>query len=121
MTGHQAEQAPTTTVGALPPAPPAVRCPAAHPEDPTPCGGPTVVTILDRDNAGANGCEHHAARMLASLNGGRVCGLPDAPEGAAIRVFRAADSIRPFAWVNGPRTRPEQLSHEENRRRGEGQ
>jgi hypothetical protein len=74
------------------------------------------VTVLDRQNAGANGCEHHGARLLASLEGGRVYALPDAPAGAAIRVFKAADSIRPFPWVDGPRTRPEQLSREENRR-----
>jgi hypothetical protein len=95
------------------------RCPAAHPEDPTPCDGPAAVTILDKTNAGADGCEHHGARLLASIEGGRVYALPDAPEGAAIRVFKAADSIRPFPWVPGPRTRLEQLSREENRRRGE--
>lgn len=97
------------------------RCPAAHPEDPTPCGGPVAVTVLDAQNAGADGCEHHAARLLASLDGGRVYGLPDAPDGAAIRVFKAADTIRPFPWMNGPRTRPEHLSRAENRRRGEQQ
>ncbi|MEU5394538.1 hypothetical protein [Streptomyces tibetensis] len=99
--------------------PPARRCPAAHPEDPTPCVGPAVVTILDKTNAGADGCEHHAAQLLASLEGGRVYALPDAPEGAAIRVFKAADTTHPFPWVDGPRTRPEQLSHADNRRRGE--
>ncbi|MFI7014129.1 hypothetical protein [Streptomyces sp. NPDC050164] len=104
--------------------PPALRCPAAHPEDPTPCTGPVVVTILDAQNSGANGCEHHGARLLASLDGGRVYPLPDAldaPDGAAIRVFKAADSTHPFAWVDGPRTRPEQRSHAENRRGGEDQ
>lgn len=75
------------------------RCPAAHPEDPTPCGGPVVVTVLDATNAGANGCEHHGARLLASLDGGRVYGLPDAPEGTAIRTFKAAAGLRPFPWV----------------------
>ncbi|MFI0139650.1 hypothetical protein [Streptomyces luteogriseus] len=74
------------------------RCQTAHAEDPTPCGGPVVVTILDATNAGADGCEHHGARLLASLDGGRVYALPDAPEGAAIRVFKAAGSLRPFAW-----------------------
>ena len=95
------------------------RCPAAHVEDPTPCGGPPVVTVLDAANAGADGCEHHGARLLASLEGGRVYPLPDAPAEAAIRVFKAADSIRPFPWVDGPRTRLEQLSREEIRRGGE--
>lgn len=98
--------------------PPTLRCPAAHPEDPTPCDGPVVVTVLDAQNSGAKGCEHHAARLLASLKGGRVFALPDAPAGAAIRVFKAAASTRPFAWVDGPRSHPEQLSHAENRHGG---
>ncbi|MEU8688809.1 hypothetical protein [Streptomyces sp. NPDC048665] len=92
------------------------RCLAAHPEDPTPCGGPVVVTILDRQNAGTNGCEHHAARLLASLEGGRVYALPDAPEGAAIRVFKAAGTLRPFPWLTDVH-----LCRAENRERGEGQ
>ncbi|MEU2288062.1 hypothetical protein ABZ614_40180 [Streptomyces sp. NPDC013178] len=75
------------------------RCPAAHPEDLTPCGGPVVVTILDRGNAGADGCEHHGARLLASLEGGRPVAKPDAPAGAAIRVFKAAGNLRPFCWL----------------------
>ncbi|MCZ4516421.1 hypothetical protein O3Q52_51630, partial [Streptomyces sp. ActVer] len=95
------------------------RCQAAHPEDPTPCVGPVVVTVLDAQNAGADGCEHHGARLLASLEGGRVYALPDAPDGTAIRVFKAADTTRPFAWADGPRTRPSQLSRAEHRRRGE--
>ncbi|WP_269858166.1 hypothetical protein [Streptomyces sp. RPT161] len=80
---------------------PADRCPAAPPEDPTPCGGPVVVTVLDTRNGGAEGCEHHAARLLASLERGRVYALPDAPEGAASRVFRAAGNLRPFEWLRG--------------------
>ncbi|MGW3143674.1 hypothetical protein ACWDG1_03105 [Streptomyces sp. NPDC001177] len=91
------------------------RCPAAHPDDPTPCTGPVAVTVLDAVNDGADGCEHHAARLLASLDGGRVYPLPDAPTGAAIRVFTAADGIRPFCWFNGPRTEPSQLSRANNR------
>ncbi len=94
------------------------RCPAAHPDDPTPCVGPAVVTVLDRQNAGADGCEHHAARLLASLEGGRVYALPDAPEGAAIRVFKAADTTRPFPWLtSAPRTRDDELSRAEVRAR----
>lgn len=90
------------------------RCPAAHPDDPTPCTGPAAVTVLDADNAGADGCEHHAARLLASLDGGRVYALPDAPEGAALRVFTASADIRPFPWATStPRTRPDQLSRNE--------
>ncbi|MDX3747477.1 hypothetical protein [Streptomyces sp. AK08-02] len=95
------------------------RCPAAHPDDPTPCDGPAVVTVLDATNAGIEGCEHHGARLLASVDGARVYPLPDAPGGAAIRVFKAADTIRPFPWVDGPRTRAEQLSRAETRARGE--
>ncbi|MCQ4043881.1 hypothetical protein ACFOSC_26450 [Streptantibioticus rubrisoli] len=75
------------------------RCPAAHPDDATPCGGPVVVTVLDTRDGGAKGCEHHAARLLASLERGRVYPLPDAPEGAASRVFRAAGNLRPFEWL----------------------
>ena len=76
----------------------ATRCPAAHPEDPTPCDGPPVVTVLDAQGAGADGCEHHAARLLASLDGGRVYPLPDAPDGAAIRTFTAAGTLPPEPW-----------------------
>ncbi|MBB4711186.1 hypothetical protein BJ965_001068 [Streptomyces luteogriseus] len=98
------------------------RCPAAHPEDPTPCDGPPVVTFLDSTNAGAKGCEHHGARFLASITGGRVYALPDAPDGAAIRVFKASAYIHPFPWLeSAPRTRPEQRSHAENRARGEAE
>lgn len=75
------------------------RCPAAHPDDPTPCSGPPTVTVLDRHNAGADGCQHHAARLLASLDGGTVYGLPHATPGTAIRVFQAAAGLRPFCWV----------------------
>ncbi|MEO3767687.1 hypothetical protein [Streptomyces sp. B5E4] len=94
------------------------RCPAAHPDDPTPCEGPAVATVLDVHNTGADGCEHHAARLLASLQDGRVYTLPDAPAGAALRVSTAADAIPPFVWNEGaPRTQPNQRSHAENRRR----
>jgi hypothetical protein len=74
------------------------RCGAAHADDPTPCGGPAVVTVLDAVNFGVTGCEHHGARILASLEDSRVYALPDAPDGAAIRVHKAAGNIRPFAW-----------------------
>lgn len=97
------------------------RCPAAHPDDPTPCVGLVAVTILDAANAGAHGCEHHGARLLASLEGGRVYALGTAPESAAIRVFKAAAALRPFPWItDAPRILPSQLSHDENRLGGEG-
>ncbi|MFE6589971.1 hypothetical protein [Streptomyces sp. NPDC057781] len=76
-----------------------VRCPAAHPEDLTPCEGPVVVTIIDKQDAGADGCEHHAARMLASITGARPVAKPNAPAGVAARVFRAAHHTHPFAWL----------------------
>ncbi|MFF8657808.1 hypothetical protein [Streptomyces huasconensis] len=91
------------------------RCPAAHPEDPAPCVGPVVVTVLDASGASADGCAIHGARLLASLDGGRVHGLPGAPREVAISVFTAAAGIRPFCWVDGPRTEPSQLSDNENR------
>jgi hypothetical protein len=78
-----------------------VRCPAAHPEDPTPCGGPVVVTIIDTQNAGADGCEHHAARMLASITGARPVAKPEAPAGVALRIFRTAHHTHPFPWLDG--------------------
>ncbi|WP_433396958.1 hypothetical protein [Streptomyces sp. CA-146814] len=81
-----------------PPAGTAVRCPAAHPEDSTPCEGPVVVTVVDAENAGADGCEHHAARMLASISGARPVPKPDAPAGVAVRIFRTAHHARPFPW-----------------------
>ncbi|MEU0587249.1 hypothetical protein [Streptomyces sp. NPDC006132] len=74
------------------------RCPAAHPEDSNPCGGPVVVTVLDAENAGADGCELHAVRLLASLVGGRPVAKPDAPDGIALRIFHEASHTRPFAW-----------------------
>jgi hypothetical protein len=70
-------------------------CPATFPTDPTPCRGPVAVTILDAHNHGADGCEYHAAILLAQLKGGRPVALPTAPAGAAIRVFLAAGGERP--------------------------
>ncbi|MFH9136036.1 hypothetical protein [Streptomyces sp. NPDC017524] len=81
-----------------PPASTAVRCPAAHLEDATPCGGPVVVTVVDAENAGADGCEHHAARMLASISGARPVAKPHAPAGMAARIFRTAQHTHPFPW-----------------------
>lgn len=96
------------------------RCPAAHPEDPTPCQGDQhAVRILDAQDYEAEGCEHHGARLLASLEGGRV--FPGNVSGAATRVLAAADTIRPFCWHEGaPRTEPSQRSHAENRAAGRG-
>lgn len=94
------------------------RCPAAHTEDPTPCdGGPCdAVLIIDANKSVVEGCEHHAARLLASLEGGQI--RQGSVPGASIRVHKAAHSIRPFPWLtNAPRTEPSQRSHAENRAR----
>lgn len=97
------------------------RCPAAHLEDPTACVGPVVVQVLDAQNHGANGCVRHGSRLLASLDGARVVGLPDAPAGTAVRVFKLADGIRPFPWLTeAPRTREAELSRAEVRQRSAG-
>ncbi|MQS99032.1 hypothetical protein FF041_02100 [Streptomyces jumonjinensis] len=77
------------------------RCAAAHADDPTRCeGAGDAVLVRDRYTAvgGVLGCVHHGARMLASIEGGRV--YPGhAPGSAAIAVWTRAQSIRPFAWV----------------------
>ncbi|WP_369778317.1 hypothetical protein [Streptomyces sp. R33] len=96
-------------------APEPSRCIAAHPEDPTNCAGPRdAVIVLDSHGGKAAGCEHHAARLLASLDGARV--EPGSIPGAAARAFQAADSIRPFCWfTNAVRTESSQLSRAEHR------
>lgn len=94
------------------------RCAAAHDDDPTPCVGPhDAVRILDPQDYEVWGCEHHAARLLASIEGARA--YPGSVSGAATRAYKASDTIRPFAWVDGPRTRADQLSRAETRGRGE--
>lgn len=93
------------------------RCQAAHPDDPSLCVGPhDAVTVLDRNDRGATGCEHHAARLLASIVGGRAFSHPE-HSGAATRAHKAACDLHPFAWYeDAPRTKPSQLSHTENRK-----
>ncbi|MFD4795974.1 hypothetical protein [Streptomyces anulatus] len=93
------------------------RCAAVHIEDPTACRGPRdAVTILDGTGNAATGCEHHGARMLASLDG--ACIEPGSVVGAATRAAAASLTIRPFCWYkSAPRTEPSQLSHAENARR----
>jgi hypothetical protein len=75
---------------------PGTRCSAAHPDDPTPCDGPPVVTVLDRDNAGADGREWHAARLWPTRAAGVPAGLtlpvPD-------RRVQGRWRYRPFAWL----------------------
>ncbi|MCX4547193.1 hypothetical protein [Streptomyces sp. NBC_01565] len=88
------------------------RCAAAHTEDPTPCEGPhDAVLIRDRQTTtgGVPGCVHHGARMLASLEGGRVYPGPSAgvgrtPEsgGAAVDAYNRAQTLQPFPWMSDP-------------------
>jgi hypothetical protein len=76
----------------------AERCECAHPDDPTPCQGPLdAVTVLVGDSNTVPGCEWHAARMLASLEAGRV--HPGTVLLAAARVYLAAAELPPFAWT----------------------
>ena len=75
------------------------RCPAAHPEDPSPCEGPhDAVRVLDQQGAEALGCVHHAARLYASLERPRVYPTPG-NDGAALDVYRRAQTIEPFEWM----------------------
>ena len=94
------------------------RCGAVHVEDRTPCIGPRdAVTVLDAVGGAAPGCEHHGARMAASVDDVRV--EPGSVVGAATRVAAAADTLRPFCWYeDAPRTTPAQLSRAENRASG---
>ncbi|MFF4763339.1 hypothetical protein [Streptomyces sp. NPDC001276] len=82
------------------------RCAAAHPEDPTPCNGPhDAVRVLGANGSYADGCEHHGARMLASVEGARA--VDGSVPAASARVAMASGIIRPFPWVDGPRTEPD--------------
>jgi len=67
----------------------AARCPAAHPEDPSPCHGPAdAVLVVDAVGDEAIGCVHHGAALLASVAGSRV--YPLTVPGAAIDCHRRA-------------------------------
>lgn len=79
------------------------RCPAAHPEDLSPCEGPQdAVTVVDRQGAEALGCVHHAARLYASLDRPRVY-PSEGHLGAAVEVYRRAQQLKPFGWMRGER------------------
>ncbi|MCZ4122499.1 hypothetical protein [Streptomyces sp. H39-S7] len=93
-------------MNALPP-----RCNAAHPDDPALCEGPhDAVEVRDRFmsrardtmTVGALGCVLHAARLLASLDGGRVYPGPSrVGAGAAIDAYQRAQTLPPFPWTRG--------------------
>ena len=75
------------------------RCPAAHPEDPSPCEGPhDAVRIVDQHSTEVLACIHHGARLYASLERARVYPTPG-NDGAAIEVYRRAQTIQPFEWM----------------------
>lgn len=77
------------------------RCPAAQADDPSPCDGPRIVTVYAPLGEGIDGCGHHAAQLLAATNNTHPVALPDAPNGSASEVFRAAASLRYFAAHQG--------------------
>ncbi|MFD4400810.1 hypothetical protein [Kitasatospora sp. NPDC058478] len=66
-------------------------CRAHYADDPHSCSGPAVVTVIHADRVhGSVGCERHAADRMAAWPGSYPIGLPDAPVGTAVRVFKAA-------------------------------
>ncbi|OKI09222.1 hypothetical protein A6A06_00405 [Streptomyces sp. CB02923] len=76
------------------------RCPAAPPQDPTPCEGPhEAATIIYPHGREVAGCVHHCARVLAGLEGARV--HPFVPAGSAMEVYLRARELPPFAWEIG--------------------
>jgi hypothetical protein len=88
------------------------RCPAAHRDDATPCEGPhNAVRILDQRGTERLGCVHHAARLLASIEGGRVYPGPSSTvgrtegNGAAIDAYKRAQHLPPFCWRQNGGTR----------------
>lgn len=86
------------------------RCEAAHPDDTSPCTGPTdAVYVVDTTGATAPGCIHHAAALLASVADARV--IPGSLTGAAIEAYDLARQRRPFDFLSpagtAGRPRPE--------------
>jgi hypothetical protein len=77
------------------------RCAAAHGDDVRLCEGQRdAVQVIDRTGASVEGCVLHGAVLLASLEGGRV--FPwKGPDGAAIEVFRRAQTMPAFGFLGG--------------------
>lgn len=65
-------------------------CNAHYSNDPNPCTGPAVVTVMFNQSQGSTACEQHAIDRLATMPDAWPIALPDAPPGAAIRIFQAA-------------------------------
>lgn len=65
-------------------------CRAHYADDPLSCSGPAVVQLMFPGNAGCKGCETHAVSLLKAHPRAHAFGLPDAPAGITIRVFRLA-------------------------------
>lgn len=77
------------------------RCAAADARDPTPCEGRAdAVAVLDAAGRQLTGCVHHGARLLASLDGGRLhpsaAALP-----WAVEVYCRAAELPPSPWILG--------------------
>ncbi|MFE5579866.1 hypothetical protein [Kitasatospora sp. NPDC056531] len=88
---------------------PQPRCEAAHLGDASPCEGPRdAVTVLDRHGDAAKACVHHGIRLYASLIDPRV--HPGSVPGAAIEVYKRAQTTSAFAWLDH-----HQLPNEEER------
>ena len=80
---------------------PAGRCPAAHPDDRSPCQGPPdAVRVVDRTGNQRQGCVHHASAALASIKDARV--YPGSVAGAAIDAYRRARFRGPFEFEPRP-------------------
>lgn len=85
------------------------RCPAAHAEDPTPCDGPAdAVTIRDQYGAEQGGCVNHGSAYLASIEHATV--HPGSVDGAAIEMYRRAQTRRPFDFLFTAHEAPEQTA-----------
>lgn len=73
------------------------RCEAAHPEDRSACEGELdAVRVVDQVGDEVRGCVHHAAVVLASVEGSRV--YPGSVDGAAVEAFRRAQLLEPFGF-----------------------
>ncbi|MET7304646.1 hypothetical protein [Embleya sp. NPDC005575] len=79
------------------------RCPAAHPDDTSPCEGrPDAVRILDQLGTETLACVRHGAILHASLTGPRVYPGPGHSNGDAIEVHKRAATLPPYSFARRP-------------------